>query len=68
MVIPLIAKLPAVAADMRSLPDFVSMSPEVLESVGREREWFEFKLLRQFQTIYQGGLGGSRTHPDLRGD
>jgi len=41
-------------------PDFVSMSPEVLESVGREREWFEFKLLRQFQTIYQGGLGGSR--------
>jgi hypothetical protein len=41
-------------------PDFVSMSPEVLESVGRERDWFEFKLLRQFQTIYQGGLGGSR--------
>ena len=41
-------------------PDFVSMSPEVLASVGREREWFEFKLLRQFQTIYQGGLGGSR--------
>ncbi len=41
-------------------PDFVSMSPDVLESIGREREWFEFKLLRQFQTIYQGGLGGSR--------
>ncbi len=41
-------------------PDFVSMSPDVLESIGRERDWFEFKLLRQFQTVYQSGLGASR--------
>ncbi len=41
-------------------PDFVSMSREVLGDLGRERTWFEFKLLRQFQTIYQAGLGGNR--------
>ncbi len=41
-------------------PDFVSMAPEVLEDLGRSRAWYEFKLLRQLQTCYQGGLGGNR--------
>lgn len=41
-------------------PDFVSMSREMLGQLGREESWFEFKLLRQFQAIYQAGLGGNR--------
>lgn len=41
-------------------PDFVSMSQEMLDQLGREESWFEFKLLRQFQAIYQAGLGGNR--------
>lgn len=50
-------EIPTVVAEN---PDFVSMSPEVLGELSRERAWFEFKLLRQFQTIYQAGLGGNR--------
>ncbi len=41
-------------------PDFVSMSPEVRDELGRERVWFEFKILRQYQAIYQSALGQSR--------
>jgi hypothetical protein len=41
-------------------PDFVSMSREVREALGNERTWFEFKVLRQFQTIYQSGLNAHR--------
>ncbi len=41
-------------------PDFVSMTRDVLESLGRERTWFEFKVLRQFQTVYQAALGNNR--------
>lgn len=41
-------------------PDFVSMSQEMLRQIRREESWFEFKLLRQFQAIYQAGLNGNR--------
>jgi hypothetical protein len=41
-------------------PDFVSMAPEVLQSVSAERTWFEFKILRQYQQIYQSALGSNR--------
>jgi hypothetical protein len=41
-------------------PDFVSMSPEVLEDVSRRRIWFEMKLLRQYQTIYNEALNKMR--------
>jgi len=46
----------AVAAN----PDFVSMAPEVLASVGEQRTWFEFKVLRQYQQIYLSALGNNR--------
>lgn len=37
-------------------PDFVSMSPTVLQSVSDRRVWFEMKLFRQYQTIYNDSL------------
>ena len=41
-------------------PDFVSMTREVLDTLARDRTWFEFKILRQFQTVYQSALGTNR--------
>jgi hypothetical protein len=41
-------------------PDFVSMSPGVLEAVSRRRNWFEMKVLRQYQTIYNEALNRMR--------
>jgi hypothetical protein len=41
-------------------PDFVSMSREVLDALASNRSWFEFKVLRQLQTIYQAALGLNR--------
>jgi hypothetical protein len=40
--------------------DFVSMAPEVLEEVARRRIWFEMKILRQYQTIYNEALNRMR--------
>lgn len=41
-------------------PDFVSMSRDVLDQLARDRSWFEFKVLRQLQTVYQAALGSNR--------
>lgn len=41
-------------------PDFVSMSRDVLDQLARDRSWFEFKELRQLQTVYQSALGSNR--------
>jgi PAS domain-containing protein len=41
-------------------PDFVSMTPEVLEEVAQRRIWFEMKVLRQYQTIYSEALNRMR--------
>lgn len=41
-------------------PDFVSMAPEVLASIGAQRTWYEFKVLRQYQQIYLSALGTNR--------
>jgi hypothetical protein len=41
-------------------PDFVSMTPEVLEEVTERRIWFEMKVLRQYQTIYSEALNRMR--------
>jgi hypothetical protein len=41
-------------------PDFVSMASEVLEDVSRRRIWFEMKVLRQYQTIYNEALNRMR--------
>jgi len=41
-------------------PDFVSMTREVLDTLARDRVWFEFKVLRQFQAVYQAAIGSNR--------
>ncbi len=41
-------------------PDFVSMSRDVLDQLAHDRTWFEFKVLRQYQTVYQAALGSNR--------
>jgi hypothetical protein len=41
-------------------PDFVSMAPDVLDKVSRRRNWFEMKVLRQYQTIYNEALNRMR--------
>ena len=50
----------AVEPEIASNPDFVSMSPDVLADVTSRRVWFEMKILRQFQTLYQEALNRSR--------
>ena len=49
-----------VEGELAHNPDFVSMSPEVLEDVSRRRIWFEMKVLRQYQTIYNEALNKMR--------
>lgn len=41
-------------------PDFVSMSPDVLEAVTSRRMWFEMKVLRKYQTLYNEALNRMR--------
>jgi len=48
--------------EVRRNPDFVSMSPDSLEDLVREQTWLEWKLLRQFQAIYNEALN---TNPDM---
>jgi hypothetical protein len=49
-----------VEGELAHNPDFVSMSPDVLEDVSRRRIWFEMKVLRQYQTIYNEALNRMR--------
>jgi hypothetical protein len=49
-----------VEGELAHNPDFVSMSPEVLEDVSRRRIWFEMKVMRQYQTIYNEALNRMR--------
>lgn len=41
-------------------PDFVSMSSTVLDAVTGRRIWFEMKVLRKYQTIYNEALNKMR--------
>ncbi|MGE0786517.1 MAG: DUF2254 family protein [Sandaracinaceae bacterium] len=41
-------------------PDFVSMSPAVLDSVTDRKYWLEMKILRQYQTLYSEALNRMR--------
>ncbi|MAQ14897.1 MAG: hypothetical protein CMN30_08890 [Sandaracinus sp.] len=41
-------------------PDFVSMSDDVLSAVTRRRIWFEMKVLRKYQTLYNEALNKMR--------
>jgi hypothetical protein len=41
-------------------PDFVSMAPEVLEDLAVRRVWFEWKILRGYQSLYNEALNKMR--------
>jgi hypothetical protein len=45
-----------IGARIRENPDFVSMSPESLDDLEQRRTWLEFKVLRQYQSIYAEAL------------
>lgn len=45
-----------------SNPDFLSMNPEALSDLVRDQVWLEWKVLRQYQTIYNEALSGN---PDM---
>ncbi len=49
-----------VEGDLAHNPDFVSMSESVLEAVSRRRIWFEMKVLRKYQTLYNQALNKER--------
>lgn len=41
-------------------PDFVSMAPEVIDDLQKQRLWLEMKVLRQYQTVFSEALGRQR--------
>lgn len=49
-----------VEGELAHNPDFVSMSESVLEAVTRRRIWFEMKVLRKYQTLYNEALNKMR--------
>ncbi|MEM9192597.1 MAG: DUF2254 family protein [Myxococcota bacterium] len=49
-----------VEGDLAHNPDFVSMSQPVLDEVSRRKIWFEMKVMRQYQTIYNEALNRMR--------
>ena len=49
-----------VEGDLAHNPDFVSMAPTVLQGVTDRRVWFEMKVFRQYQTIYNEALNKMR--------
>ncbi len=49
-----------VEGDLAHNPDFVSMSEEVLEAVSSRRIWFEMKVLRKYQTLFNEALNRMR--------
>ncbi len=61
---PLRAKLPAawfgIDGRLAHNPDFVSMAPEVLEDLSARRVWFEWKILRAYQSLYNEALNRMR--------
>jgi hypothetical protein len=44
-------------AQIRENPDFVSLAAESLDELDRKRVWLEYKILRQYQSIYNEALG-----------
>jgi hypothetical protein len=48
-------------------PDFVAMSPRLLESISRRKIWLELKVVKQFLTIFNEALNGSRDVHSLIG-
>jgi hypothetical protein len=45
---------------LRQNPDFVSMAPESVDELSERGTWLEWKILRQYQTIYNESLNRMR--------
>jgi hypothetical protein len=50
----------SIGADIRLNPDFVAMDPESLQDLVARRTWVEWKVLRQYLSIYNDALGSMR--------
>lgn len=50
----------ALGPTIRGNPDFASMAADSVSELERSRTWFEFKVLRQYQSIYTEALGTMR--------
>jgi hypothetical protein len=46
-----------IAGKLRQNPDFVSMSSESVDDLAARKVWLEWKVLRQYQAIYNESLG-----------
>jgi hypothetical protein len=55
------ARVPAewfhVGTRIRENPDFVSLAEESIDDIDKKRIWLEYKILRQYQAIYNESLG-----------
>ncbi len=49
-----------VGSDIRLTPDFVAMDPESLRDLEQRHTWVEWKVLRQYLSIYNEALGPMR--------
>jgi hypothetical protein len=47
----------AVSDRIRANPDFVSLAAESVDDIARQHIWLEYKVLRQYQSIYNEALG-----------
>jgi hypothetical protein len=47
----------AISSALKDNTDFVALAPESLEEIAEKRTWLEWKVLRQFQLIYNEALG-----------
>jgi hypothetical protein len=54
-----------VGARLRQNPDFVSMHPESVDDLAKRGVWLEWKILRQYQAIYNEGLEAMPDMPQL---
>lgn len=50
----------ALGPTIRGNPDFASMAADSVSELEASRTWFEFKVLRQYQSIYTEALGTMR--------
>ncbi|HEX8953949.1 MAG TPA: DUF2254 family protein, partial [Polyangia bacterium] len=47
----------SVGERIRANPDFVSLAAESIEDIAQKHIWLEYKVLRQYQSIYNEALG-----------
>ncbi|MEI8254764.1 MAG: DUF2254 family protein, partial [Deltaproteobacteria bacterium] len=47
-------------SEVRNNPDFISLADDALGEIAKDRTWYEFKLLRQYEMIYRAALNENR--------